>query len=244
MKMVAGMDEKRRQSLLNLAKRLDVEFRDIGLLHQALTHTSYANESRDHRVTHNERLEFLGDAVLELASSTYLYKHFSNLPEGELTKARASVVCEAALCKLAAELRLGDYLLLGHGEKTTGGAKRPSILADAFEAVIGAIYLDQGWEQAQTYVLAQLDKDFQQIERGENLQDYKTVFQEVVQKHPGSVISYKMLSESGPDHNKIFEFAVLVNDQIVGTGVGHSKKSAEQHAAQEALKKYGKKKGL
>ncbi len=223
-----------------LSERLGVVFSHPELLHQALTHTSYAYESKTKKHIHNERLEFLGDAVLELASSTYLYQHFPNLPEGVLTKSRASVVCEAALARRAGELHLGDYLLLGHGEAAGGGAKRPSILADAFESVIGAIYLDQGWDIACAYVLAQLQEELQEIETGTNLKDYKTILQEVVQQHSNQVVEYKLLSASGPDHAKIFEFVVKINGVSYGTGTGKTKKQAEQHAAREALQKLKK----
>ncbi len=237
MDMAIELPERRGQALLELAGRLGVRFSNLTLLHEALTHTSYANESKKRKITHNERLEFLGDAVLELATSTYLFQHFPNLPEGEMTKARASVVCETTLSKRAAVLHLGDYLLLGHGESSTGGRERPSILADAFESVIGAIYLDCGWETASTYILSQLHEDLITIERGENLQDYKTLLQEVVQKHADQKVSYELLAATGPDHNKLFEFAVKINEVVYGTGQGRNKKEAEQHAAKEALQK-------
>ena len=151
--MGQALTEKRQKELLTLSERLGIAFRDLALLDQALTHTSYANESVHRKVVHNERLEFLGDAVLELSTSTYLFKQFPLMPEGDLTKARASVVCEAALHRRAAEVDLGAFLLLGNGEQATGGRERPSILADAFEAVIGALYLDQGWQAASDYVV-------------------------------------------------------------------------------------------
>ncbi len=241
MKMTMKLSASREQALLKLAERLDVSFSNLLLLHEALTHTSYANEARNKNIVHNERLEFLGDAVLELATSTYLFQHFPGLPEGEMTKARASVVCEATLSKRAALLHLGDYLLLGHGELVTGGRQRPSILADAFESVIGAIYLDCGWQTASDYILKQLHDDLLTIETGQNLQDYKTILQEVVQKHADQHISYELLAAVGPDHDKLFEFAVKINDQVYGTGKGRNKKEAEQHAAHEALLKLNKK---
>lgn len=235
--MTIRLTKERKAALLSLSQNLGVAFSDLGLLHEALTHTSFANEARGKNVVHNERLEFLGDAVLELATSTYLYRHSPQKPEGEMTKARASVVREATLSKLAARLHLGDYLLLGHGETTTGGAHRPSILADAFEAVIGAIYLDQGWDAAFHYVMTQLHEDFLTIDSGKNMQDYKTILQEVVQRKAGGKIIYDLLRETGPDHDKTFEFAALVNGQILGTGRGRNKKEAEQRAAEEALAK-------
>jgi ribonuclease III len=236
-KMAENLPAKRKQALQELAQRLGVSFSNLTLLHQALTHTSYAYEAKSRQLIHNERLEFLGDAVLELASSTYLFQHFPDLPEGVLTKARASVVCEASLARRAGELHLGDYLLLGHGEAVGGGGQRPSILADAFEAVIGAIYLDGGWETASSYVLAQLREELLEIENGNNLKDYKTILQEAVQKKADQSVSYELLSACGPDHAKIFEFVVKINGLAYGTGTGKTKKQAEQHAAHEALQK-------
>jgi ribonuclease III len=232
---------EREKSLTKLAEKLGVSFTDWNLLHQALTHTSYANEAKNPHIVHNERLEFLGDAVLELAVSTYLFKHFPSLPEGEMTKARASVVCETTLAKRASLLNIGDYLLLGHGEIVTGGRRRPSILADAFESIIGAIYMDRGWGTASGYILMQLQDDLLMIENGENLKDYKTIFQEVVQKHADQKIFYEILDETGPDHDKVFTFAVKVNGEVCGIGTGKSKKEAEQNAAKQALMKFDKK---
>ena len=238
--MARGLTAKRQKALEELSARLGIAFRALPLLDQALTHTSYANEAVRQKVAHNERLEFLGDAVLELATSTYLYRQFPEMPEGDLTKARASVVCEAALHRRATEVNLGDYLLLGRGELVTGGNHRPSILADAFEAVIGAIYLDRGWQTAYDYVLKQLHDELLTIDSGENMKDYKTTLQEVVQKHVDSKIAYELLTETGPDHDKTFEFAVRINDAVYGTGKGRNKKEAEQGAAREALRKMKK----
>ena len=231
-----GCSAARKGELLALAQRLGVTFHDIGLLHTALVHTSYANEAQG-RVAHNERLEFLGDAVLELASSTYLYTHFPSLPEGELTKTRASIVCSAALAKIAARLGLGEYLLLGHGEEMSGGRARTTNLEDAFEAVLGAIYLDQGWEAARDYALRQLAPEFDQVRHGENLQDYKTLLQELVQKTPGSTIAYELLEATGPDHAKHYRYAVVIDGKTCGEGEGSSKKEAEQNAANDALER-------
>lgn len=226
----------RRQQLLTLSERLGVKFHDIGLLDQALTHTSYANESK-RNTAHNERLEFLGDAVLELASSTYLYEHFPEMPEGELTKTRASIVCSMTLASLASNLHLGDYLLLGRGEEMGGGRTRQTNLEDVFEAVIGAVYLDQGWETAQDYVVRQLSGEFEKVEHGAILKDYKTILQEIVFRKEGQSIDYELVSESGPDHAKEFTFRVRVTGRAMGEGTGHSKKEAEQHAARVALEK-------
>lgn len=230
--------DARRKELVTLASKLGVTFTNICLLHEALTHTSYANESRT-PIRHNERLEFLGDAVLELASSAYLFDHFPDRPEGEMTKARASIVCEPTLAKRAKELELGQHILLGRGEEATGGRTRPSILCDVFEAIIGAIYLDQGWKTAQEYVFRELKDEFLSIDSGENLQDYKTILQEHVQKKSGQTISYELVDEQGPDHAKAFYFVVRVNGVIYGRGEGKNKKLAEQHAAEAALRKLG-----
>ena len=230
---------RREQELRALEQRLGVHFRNLGYLNAALTHTSYANEAKRH-VMHNERLEFLGDAVLELASSTYLYEHFPKLPEGELTKTRASIVCSATLAKLAGHLALGDALLLGHGEEMGGGRTRTSNLEDAFEDVIGAIYLDQGWETAKDYVLRQLEPEFARVRLGENLQDYKTILQEIVQRKPDRHVDYVELRATGPDHDRSYEFAVSIEGTVYGTGLGRSKKEAEQMAAKEALSKLRK----
>jgi len=218
--------EARRQQLLALSERLGVTFHDIALLDQALTHTSYANESK-RNTAHNERLEFLGDAVLELASSTYLYEHFPEMPEGELTKTRASIVCSTTLAKLAT----------GRGEEMGGGRTRQTNLEDVFEAVIGAVYLDQGWEAAQAYVVRQLRGEFENAEHGAILKDYKTILQEIVFRKEGQSIAYELVSESGPDHAKEFTFRVRVTGKVMGEGTGHSKKEAEQHAARRALEK-------
>ncbi len=228
------MTSQRIENLQELEARLGVHFHDLSHLDMALTHSSYANESKRH-IMHNERLEFLGDAVLELASSTYLYEHFRQLPEGELTKIRAGIVCSATLAKLAEGLQLGEMLLLGHGEEMSGGRSRTSNLEDVFEAVIGAIYLDQGWEIAKDYVFRQLKQEFERVEQGKSLRDHKTVLQEVVQRNPSNRISYVELSATGPDHDRSYEFAVCVNDEVWGRGVGRSKKEAEQMAAKEAL---------
>ena len=227
-------ESRRKRALLALAKTLGVQFHNIDLLQQALTHTSYANEVKG-KIIHNERLEFLGDAVLELASSTYLYLHFPEMPEGQLTKTRASIVCSATLARLATRLHLGDFLLLGRGEEMSGGRTRQTNLEDTFESVIGAIYLDQGWEVARDYVLRQLAPEFERVERGANLKDYKTILQEKVYQREGQSITYELVSEHGPDHDKSFEFQVRITGKVMGKGIGHSKKEAEQHAAREAL---------
>ena len=226
--------QHRYNELKAFAELININVKNFYYLNQALTHTSYANESKKD-VLHNERLEFLGDAVLELVISSYLFDTFPNLPEGELTKARAAVVCETTLAKKALNLQLGEYLLFGKGELTTGGKERASILADAFEALIGAIYLDCGIEQARQFVLVQLKDDLLNIKDGNHIRDYKTLLQELIQAQADNKIRYEIISEAGPDHNKIFDVAVFVNDKILGNGHGKSKKEAAQLAAREAL---------
>ena len=189
------------KKLGELVVRLGVKFNDLNLLNQALTHTSYANEAKDHSL-HNERLEFLGDAVLELASSTYLFKTFTQMPEGEMTKARASVVCETSLAKLAMNLNVGQYLLLGKGERLTGGEHRPSILADAFWVNYWSYLFRPRLADCLRYVLDKLNEEFIAVKYGYNLKDYKTILQEVVQAK-GQHVEYKLLAETGPDHAKL-----------------------------------------
>ena len=229
------LNKHRIDALHKLSHKLEVKFTNINLLHKALTHTSYANECKNPTILHNERLEFLGDAVLDVVISGYLFRHFPNLPEGELTKARAVVVCEPTLARAAAKLGIGEYLFLGKGEASSGGRERVSILADCFEAIIGAIYLDNGFDKTASFVLQQLQADLVLIERGEYVKDFKTLLQEVVQKNTESKIIYEIIEESGPDHHKMFKVAVLVNGKQLGSGQGKSKKEAEQHAANQAL---------
>lgn len=229
------LDHQRVLALTALCEHLGVEIADLHLLHQALIHTSFANETK--ASGHNERLEFLGDAVLDLIISEHLFRQFPHLPEGELTKARAAIVCEATIASRAAALGLGQYLLLGKGELVSGGRERISILADSFEAIIGAIYLDGGFAAAASFVLTQLKEHLALVESGDYVKDYKTLLQEVVQRNNDSRISYEIIAERGPDHDKIFEIAVLINARRLGTGHGKSKKEAEQQAARQALAK-------
>lgn len=233
--MCGKLDAMRIAELQILAKQFPVKFQDWELLHQALIHTSFANENRQFNILHNERLEFLGDAVLQLVISGFLFRAYPNYPEGELTKLRATIVCEACLARQASRLGLGSFLLLGRGEDTSGGRVRSSTLADAFEAVIGAIYLDGGIEMATEFVLSELDYELRQISRGEYAKDYKTTLQELVQRHGDSKIVYDVIQESGPDHNKQFTVAVIVNGFQQGLGTGKSKKEAEQAAAASAV---------
>lgn len=224
------------KKLEKLQQSVGYKFKDERLLQRALTHTSYANECNEGHNKSNERLEFLGDSVLGIITSEHFYLNFKDLPEGELTKLRAATVCENSLSSFARQLGLGEYLLLGKGEMCTGGSDRPSILADAFEALIAAIYLDGGIEEAKKFVLKYVDKA---VEEHRGFKDYKTVLQEVIQKNPGEVIEYVLVKESGPDHNKRFEVEVHLNSNVIGKGVGTSKKKAEQLAAKEALELMG-----
>lgn len=230
------MDSKRKAQLEQFIRVLGLkEFHNLLLLDQALTHSSYANENKKSHGYYNERLEFLGDAILDLVVGEYLFLHYPHMPEGELSKARASVVSETPLAEASAKFQMGEYLLLGHGEIATGGRRRPSIMADAFEAVVGAIYLDSSYEEAQKFILHQLKDYLQLVDSGHYEKDYKTLFQEYVQQDGPCQITYELVREEGPDHDKTFYMDVKVNGKILGQGQGKSKKDAEQHAANLAL---------
>ncbi len=218
-----------------IEKVIDYEFKNKVLLETALTHSSYANEKQLSREC-NERLEFLGDSVLGVITAEYLYHNLNHLPEGEMTKRRAACACEKSLFGFAKEIDLGKYILLGKGEERTGGRKRASILADAFEALIAAIYLDGGLEQARKFVLDFVKRS---AEKQMSFRDYKTELQEIVQKNPHEHLSYVLVAESGPDHDKRFEVEVNLNSNVIGCGVGKSKKLAEQQAAKQALELMG-----
>lgn len=220
-----------------LEKNLGYTFKNKALLQNALAHSSYANEKKG-SITSNERLEFLGDSVLSIIVSEYIYQSFPNLPEGRLTKLRASLVCEQTLCSFSKQLGVGDCLLLGKGEKANGGDERPSILADAFEAILAAIYLDGGIEPAKRHVLRFVKEELSHLEH-ENFKDYKTELQEIIQKNPEEKLSYVLKGESGPDHDKCFTVEVHLNSNVIGVGTGHSKKMAEQAAARQALELMG-----
>ena len=206
-------------------------FKNEQLLKQALTHSSYANEKHLKKLSDNERLEFLGDAVLEVTSSEFLFANYPNLTEGQLTKLRASIVCEPTLAACTESIHLGDFLFLGKGEERTGGRTRKSVLSDAMEAVIGAIYLDGGFASAKEFVLKFIMTD---IEHKHLFYDSKTILQEVVQGEHEQ-LTYVLLGETGPDHDKTFEVGVLIGKKEISTGKGHTKKAAEQDAAYQAL---------
>ena len=223
-----------------LQKDLNYFFKDEEILMTALTHSSYANENKLGVEGYNERLEFLGDAVLSLIVSQYLYKKYPHYPEGELTKIRAKVVCESSLAKAAEQIDLGKYLLLGKGEESTGGRFRESILADASEAIAGAIYMDSDFDTVNVLMLERFEQDIvHAVDRGKLFNDYKTELQEILQKTNKSKLEYIVYNEEGPDHNKVFYMNVVINEIIIGTGSGKNKKEAEQAAAKDALKNMG-----
>ncbi len=231
------MNTQRKYQISELAQEMQIAFHDSTLLHQALVHTSYANENKTGIVEHNQRLEFLGDAVLDLVIGEYLFRKFPQLPEGELTKARARIVCEATLAHCATKIGLGKYLLLGKGEDGTGGRQRPSILADAFEAVIGAVYLDSGYDSVARFIQNSLSNELLLVRQGDYTNDYKTLLQEIVQRDSEQRITYEVIEETGPDHDKSFFVAAVINNTTMGTGRGKSKKEAEQSAAHQAIDK-------
>lgn len=203
----------------------------------ALTHSSFANEIKSGKVKSNERLEFLGDAVLNIVMSEEIYMRYAQLTEGEMTRVRANVVCETSLTKCANNIGIGHWLLLGKGEELTGGRSRISILSDAFEALIGAIYLDGGMQNAREFVLRQVKQMLEDSANGVIMMDYKTQLQEVVQRNGEKKIVYEVVEEKGPDHNKLFIMQVKVSEAVWGTGEGKSKKEAEQNAARVALER-------
>ena len=221
-----------------LEEKIGYAFRDRTLLENALTHSSYANEHRDKGMPSNERLEFLGDSILGLVVADHLYRNRPDLPEGDLTRIRAALVCEGSLVEVAKSLDLGSYLKLGRGEESGGGRKRPSIQADAVEAMLAAVYLDGGIGQARKLIHSLiLDQEREKIANG---RDFKTALQELVQRESGQVLSYRLVGESGPDHAKTFSMEVLLNGQPVGAGEGRSKKEAEQAAAKAAVEQLEK----
>ena len=219
--------------------KIDYKFKDESLLQLAMTHSSYANEHHGTHLQCNERLEFLGDSVLGFVTAGYLFTHYPDLPEGDLTKLRAAVVCEGALDEIAHEIGIPEAIRLGHGEEMGGGRKRASILADATEALLGAIFMDGGIEPARAFVLRFIPHKVEVALAGGAFKDYKTMLQEIVQQNPEERLSYVVEQESGPDHDKHFVVAVRFNSDKVARGEGRSKKMAEQHAAREALKLLG-----
>lgn len=212
-------------------------FNNINLLKMAMTHSSYVNDRKLNKINSNERLEFLGDAVLELTSSEFLYDEYPEKPEGELTKLRAGLVSESPLAAVAADIELGKYILLGKGEDNTGGRKRESITSDAVEALLGAIYLDGGIEPAREFVLKFILND---IDNKKMFYDSKTTLQEIVQKYKLGTLNYELIREEGPDHQKVYEVNCMIDSKVVGNGTGKTKKAAQQQAAFDAIKKLKK----
>ncbi len=227
---------ERVSDLKPLMQDIGYTFKNISLLQKALTHSSFANEGHGGRESY-ERLEFLGDSLLGFITARHLFQNDKG-PEGELTKLRAAVVCEKALCSYSQALHIGDYMRLGRGERQSGGAKRPSILADMYEAVLAAIYLDGGIEPAEKFVLRFIIPEAEN-QRRRHFKDHKTALQEIIQQNPGERLEYVLVGESGPDHNKTFRVEVHLNSNVIGKGTGRSKKEAEQQAAHEALKLMG-----
>lgn len=235
------ISSERKKSLDEIQLNINYKFKDINLINTSLTHSSYANESKMRIYENNERLEFLGDVVVNLVVSEYLYHRFSELPEGELTKKRATIVCESSLAFAARKIKLGEYLLLGKGEEATGGRGRESILADTFEALTGAIYIDGGLTNTREFLLGMFEQEvIYALSKGNLFIDYKTELQETLQKRTKSKIEYKVVKEVGPDHNKKFYMDVIVENKIIGSGMGRNKKEAEQMAARQALDRIGK----
>jgi len=224
------------KKLNELENLLGYHFKNPDHLRLALTHSSYANELRDRKAEYNERLEFLGDSVLGVIISEYVYKKNPDFKEGELTKTRSKVVCEATLAEVASEIDLGEYMLFGKGEALTGGRTRRSILADAFEALIAALYLDGGFEVVRPIIFKLMAEKIDLVERGLIVDDYKTHLQEIVQMRKDNRIKYELLEEKGPDHRKLFRTAVKINSAVIGVGEGRSKKESEQEAAKMALR--------
>lgn len=215
-----------------LEKTIGYTFQEAPLLDHALTHSSYANEKRMKKSASNERLEFLGDAVLELVSSEFIFNSQASMPEGDMTKLRASLVCEPTLAMCARQIHLGDYLLLGKGEEGTGGRERDSILSDALEAVIGAIYLDGGFTNAKEFIIRFILSD---MDKKKLFFDSKTILQEIVQSYSREPLSYELIKEEGPDHNKKFTVEARLGESVLSKGSGRTKKGAEQEAAYRAI---------
>ncbi len=224
-----------------LEGKLHYTFKDKPLLIKALSHSSFANElkSKNIKAECNERLEFFGDSVLSLTVSEYLYTNYPDLPEGELSKVRAGTVCEKALAKFAREIELGKYLFLGHGEEITHGRERPSILADAFEAVLAAMFIDGGIAPVKEFLLPFATEEIKQIIARGNTKDYKSMLQQFIQQEQGDVLEYRLVSESGPAHERVFETEAYLNNNVIGKGIGRSKRESEQMAAKEALALFG-----
>ena len=226
-----------KDRIFEIQHKIDYEFKNIQLLYQAMAHSSYINDHKMNKLNSNERLEFLGDSVLELISSEFLYEQYPEKPEGELTKLRASLVSEGPLAQVARQLCLGDYILLSHGEERMGGKNRDSITSDAVEALLGAIYLDGGIDEARRFTYRFILND---IEKKQLFYDSKTVLQEIVQKYHLGTLSYNLIREEGPDHDKMYEVNDVMDGKVIGNGRGRTKKNAQQKAAYAAIRTIGK----
>ncbi len=222
-------------NVLMLENSINYVYKNKSYALTAITHSSYAYEHGRKGFSSNERMEFLGDSILNFIITNRLFKEASDMPEGDMSKMRASVISEASLSKVAKTLKLGDFLLLGKGEKQMGGGKRSSILADAMEAIIGSLYLDSGLEAAEDFIFRYLNENYKKAIKGTLFSDFKTELQEEIQKKGSYTISYSIINETGPDHDKTFTTAVSINDSIMGEGTGKTKKEAEQNAAGDAL---------
>ena len=233
--------DKEEKDIQEFAKKIKHEFKDIELLKAALTHSSYSNEMKAKGIKKecNQRLEFLGDSVLSLITSEYIYLKLKDSNEGELTRIRAIVVCEDSLYKFADSINLGEVLFLGNGEIVSNGRSRKSILADAFEAVLGSVFLDGGLDAAKEFLFKFIEKPIEDIVQEGEIADYKSLLQQVIQQNNGEILEYTLVSESGPAHEKTFEVHAVLNNNVIGEGKGRSKKSAEQSAAKEALSLFG-----
>ncbi len=224
-------------NLITLEKSINYSFNNKSNLLLALTHSSFANENKKLKLYSNERLEFLGDAVLNMVISEKIFLDYPDLNEGEMTKIRAAIVCETSLAKYANKINLAEYLLLSKGEELTGGRSRPSILADVFEALIGAIYIDGGINKAKKFINNVMSNAIDEVIENQEDPDYKTHFQEIIQRKGENKIQYEVIEEKGPDHDKIFVTQLKVNEKVMGKGRGKSKKAAEQNAAKDALER-------
>ncbi len=231
------MEKKISNNLIEFEKIINYNFKNKTLLSQALSHSSYANENYKKEIESNERLEFLGDAVLELVISDFIYNEYIEMTEGELTKLRASIVCEPTLAQKAKELKISDYIMLSKGEKSSGGNMRDSLLADTFEAIIGAVYLDSSIETVKEYIINIMKPVILELQNSFRTMDYKTYLQELVQKNSRETVKYKIVDEIGPDHSKQFVAEAIHRNIRMGKGSGKTKKEAEQNAALDALNK-------
>ena len=222
----------------DLERLINYQFNNKQLLKRALSHTSYCNEVKSAGES-NERLEFLGDSVLSVVVAEYLFSNYKKQQEGDLTKLRASLVCEKALAQFAKEIELGRFIMLGRGEQQNGGSERPSILSDAFEALLAAMYLDGGMAIVRPFILKFVEEELERIDKTESFHDYKTQLQEIIQRNREEELLYVLVAEEGPDHDKRFTIEVRLNSNVIGKGIGHSKKQAEQLAAKQALQLMG-----